>query len=482
MRTAAIAGAAAIVAVGTSVGVMPGVLPLSATLALEAILLLVVSMTIVWRLLRAGPALGPARSAVVLRGPVRGRRLEARGRLRPATALFFVGAAAVAEIGWKPGALTLSDTFFAASFGWCCVSVLRQRSVERVPTLLVAGVALFAIGGVASVLGPDAQIRSITGVGRGIWVMLLWPWTATMVIRDRRDLLIVIVLWIAGGSVDALGALGQATGLSSIAGPVGGNRATGFASSPNDLGAASGALLVPALALATKFRAGRPALRALQWGAVLLVAAALVLSGSVSGVAGGLVGLILWTVSPDVRGGTRMMVVFGLAGALVLSSVIGGSVPSPVHRVQEVFAPPGSSPNAGSGSAHLDTIKHSWPRIRSDPLIGVGLDRSYLVHSGFVAAWLGGGIFALVGLVLAFGAVLSLGWWAAVAAPNEADRVLAWSLVCAFVAFLIFFAGQPLFFNQYGFIAATLLVAWGLRVADSRARGDSVGETAAAVT
>lgn len=310
--------------------------------------------------------------------------------------------------------------------------------------------------------------------------MLLWPWTAVMVLRDRREVLLAVVLWLVSGTFDALGALGQTTGLSTIAGQIGLHRATGFAGSPNDLGGAAGTLLVPALALAIKFRPRLPVVHALVRLSVGLVVASLVVSGSLSGISGALVALALWMVSPDVRRGTRVAAVLALAGALVISSVLGSSVPSPVHRVQAVFAAPGSSANAGSAQRHLDTITFAWPRIRSDPIVGAGLDRAnLLVHSAPVVAWYGGGILALVGFLLVFGAVFSYGWSAALATPNDADRMLAWALVCAVVAFFVFLANQPLFLEPYGFVASALVVAWGRRVASPSASTSAATRTVA---
>ena len=410
-RLPAVVVAGAVVAIAVLLGLSAALLPLTATLGIEALLLLAISMAVIWKLLR-GYSLTALPQPAALPSPTSGDQAGARGRIRPDTLLFFMGAATVAEVKWRPGNLTLSDVFFVASFVWCCASVVwRRRPFERLPTLLTLGLGLYAIGGTLSAIGAAAQGQSLYEVVRGVWTMLLWPWTAVMVLRHRRDVLIAVVLWLVSGTFDALGALGQTTGLSSIAGQIGVHRATGFSGSPNDLGGAAGTLLVPALALAIKFRPRLPVVRALVWLCVGLVAASLVVSGSLSGISGALVALALWIVSPDVRRATRVGAVLALAGALVITSSLGSSVPSPVHRVQEVFAPPGSSANAGSGQAHLDTITFAWPRIRSDPIIGAGLDRAnLLVHSAPVVAWYGGGIFALAGFLLIFGAVFSYGW------------------------------------------------------------------------
>src|SRR5947209_3029630 len=103
-----IAGVAAI-ATATSLGLTPGLLPLSATLALEAMMLLVVLLTVVWRLLRIRPAPGWAPRAPASPGPVAAEQVAdpARGRMQLDTALFFVAAATVVEVGWRPAGLTL---------------------------------------------------------------------------------------------------------------------------------------------------------------------------------------------------------------------------------------------------------------------------------------------------------------------------------------------------------------------------------------
>jgi hypothetical protein len=464
------------VAIGISLGLIPGLLPLTATLGLEAALLLGVSLTIVWMLLRARPALASARAAVAAPRTAPAAQpyhTTASASSGPGTLFFLLAASTVVEANWRPGGFPVCDIFFLASFGWCCLSVLRGRPLERLPMSLVIGVALFALGGVLSAIGSQTPSQSLYEVMRSIWVLLLWPWIAVMVLRDRRDLMLAMVLWGVSGTVDALVALGQVADSGALAGQIGGTRATGFSTTPNDLGAAAAVLFVPVLALAVRCRPRLRLLRLVQWAMVGLIGVALILSGSVSAAVGALVALLLWVVSPGVPRATRVAMVLGVAGAFAAGSIIGGSVPSPAHRIQEVFAAPGSSPDAGSATLHLDTIKFAWPRIRSDPIIGVGFNKvGLLVHNGLIAAWYGGGILSLVGLLLAFGAVLSLGWWAAVTAGSDADRSIAWALVCGVVALFLFQVNQPLFFQPSGFIANALLVAWASWIARTR-RGPS---------
>lgn len=461
----------ALIAAGGGIGTATATLPTTATLALTALLLLVVSLVVVWKVLRSDQA-NPWLRATADEELVPATQQDRTSPwARPDRLLFFIGAALVIETSWRIG-LTVSDACFLGSFAWCCFAVLRGRPTQRLPTLMAVGVCLFAIGGVASAIFSPSQGRSVYETARGVWVLFLWPWTAATVLRDRRDLKIVMGMWLLSGAIDGFAAFGQTTGLSSIAGPMAGNRATGFGGEPNGLGGAACTLLVPALAFAIKFPAKSRLLRVGQWLTVVLVAISLVTSGSVSGLAGGLLSLFVWSVFPNVRQSLRIALVVGLAVAFVASSVLGGSNSgtSPAHRVQQVFSPRSTSGTTGSAHEHLATIRHAWPRIRKDPIIGVGLDNTTtIVHSGVVATWLGAGILGLVGLLLMIGGALSLGWYAARSATEEEDRVIVWALVSAVVGFGVFFANQPLFFNQYGFVAMALLVAWSLRTVPARA-------------
>lgn len=475
-RGAAEHGRLPVLIAGAALGICAGLaaagLPASATLAVMATLALAVSLVGVWKLLRAG--VGTAWTPVVVAGASAGRSERARSVTRwmaPETLLFLLGTATVAEITWKAGSrLALTDVCFLASFLCCSVWVLRGHSVQRIPPLLAVGGCLFAIGGLVSAIGSVALGRSLYETARGTWVLFLWPWTAVSALRDRRSVLIALSLWTLTGGLDGLAALGQTTGISTIAGPLEGNRATGFGGHPNDLGAACCTVLVPALALALKAPAASVPRRWLQWICVALVGTGLALSGSVSAMVGGLIGLFLWMVAPNVRRSIRVLILLGLAGGLLATSILGGPGTSPAHRVQQVFAPPSASGTTGSARDHAHNVGDAWRLIRQDPIVGIGVDNtSTIVHSGLIAAWLGGGIFALVGMLLVFAATLSFGWWAAISARDDADRAIAWALVCGVVAFFAFFVNQPLFFNEYGFIALALVAAWSVRVSPVKA-------------
>jgi O-antigen ligase len=298
-----------------------------------------------------------------------------------------------------------------------------------------------------------------------------------MLLRDRRDLVTAMLCWALSATVNGLGALGQITGISMIAGPLEAHRATGFTGHPNDLGGAVAVALVPVLTLAVRVPSRLGVMRVLKWIMLVVTAAALIVSGSVGGIVAAVLAGILWVTNPALGGRARMAIVLGLAAALLVTSTIGGTVTSPEKRFLQVVGRPGSAPNAGSAQSRIDVIIGAWPRIRQNPFIGTGMGNNNLgvpllsngvvqvdqVHNAFVAAWYETGIIGLAGLLLVLGAVLSLGWQAVLTARDRADRILGWALVCAFVAYIVYAMSAPLYFQQYGWFAGALVVACGVR-------------------
>ncbi len=391
--------------------------------------------------------------------------------------LFCLGALTVTESTWRPAlGLTIAEIFFIASFAGCAFAVLRGHQVARVPAALVAGVAIFAFGGAISSFGAQLPADSGTEVLHGVYVMLLWTWTGAMVLRTRRQLLLAVTLWTVSAAVSGLASITQVVGIEAIAGALEGNRATGFSDHPNDLGGAASVALVPALMLATRWAPGtNSAGRALRWLVVALIATGVALSASVAGMAGALLAIVVWISSPAVRASARVAIVAALAITLVVAvAVTGGAVTSPTERIEQVTSTSGTDPAAGSGEERIEIVRTVWPRIAEDPLIGAGLDTPdtvvtvlsggrttpYQVHGAPLAAWYGAGIFGVLGILIVFVAVLAAGWRALVAAPGADDRLIGWALLAAFGSFVVYAMTAPLFFQQYGWFAAVVLVAW----------------------
>jgi O-antigen ligase len=232
--------------------------------------------------------------------------------------------------------------------------------------------------------------------------------------------------------------------------------------------------------LATRWSSEEASLARLgRWAVVALIALGAALSASVAGMAGALVAILVWLSSPSVRAGTRVTIVAALAVALMAAAVVGGgSVTSPTERLQQVTSTPGLEPAAGSGQERLEIARTAWPRISADPLVGAGLDTPdtvvtvlsagrtvpYQVHGALLAAWYGAGIFGLIGILIVFAAVFAAGWRALRREASDDGRLIGWALCAAFAAFIVYAMTAPLFFQQYGWFAAVMLIAWSVGV------------------
>jgi hypothetical protein len=472
------------VAAGALAGLAPGLLPLTTSLILCAAgLLLLLIATIRWLVpteVARRPEASPAES-----GPV-GEPLDASDdvvaeeptTLRLARALFYIGAATVAQASWRPGlGLTVSEIVFLAAFACCCLAVLRGHPIARVPSSLAAGVLVFATGGAISSLNAASVAESGVEVLQAIYVMLLWVGTATMVLRTRRHVIVAITLWGLSAAVNGVGAISQVAGIGDLAGPLEGSRATGFTDHPNDLGAAAAVALVPCLLLATSGWDRSPGVRSLRWVITVLVTLGLVFSASVAAMAAALIALIMWFSLPSARGG-RVAVVLAIAAALMSSFAWGGEVTSPVERLEQVTSPIGTSPAAGSGSERLEIVESVWPRIVEDPFVGSGLGREDLslkilsggvtreqqVHGAPLAAWYEAGILGFLGMLLVLVALAVTGWRASSGAHGASERRIGWGLIAAFSGFVVYALSAPMYFQQYGWLAAVMLVAWWSQV------------------
>jgi O-antigen ligase len=195
------------------------------------------------------------------------------------------------------------------------------------------------------------------------------------------------------------------------------------------------------------------------------------------------VALLVWISSPSVRAPARVAVAAAIVCALAVVAVAGGRVASPVQRLTQVANPVAQT--GGSVQDRLSIVQQAWPRISSDPLVGVGLDTPdsavtivshgytipYQLHGLPLAAWYQAGIFGVTGLLGLLGVLAVIGWGGVAAAATDQDALIGFALLAAFIAWVIASMTQPMVFQQYGWISAVFVVAWRMQV---RATGDGL--------
>jgi hypothetical protein len=451
-------------------GLVPDVLSTTGTLLVAGIGIALVAPMVLRRALGASPARIASGPPAVPDRPHGG--VVARY-------LFYCGVFTVGFPLARPAAgLTVSELFFLAAFSVCALDVLRGHPIAPVRPGVIIGTLVFAVGASVSSLHAANRFGSLFQTAHGVYVMLLWAWLGAMVLRTPRHFKIAIALWVVSLSLDGVGALAQLAGLHTLMGPASGHRATAFTAHPNDLGGASAAALVPALALATiAMRSGRRPAAAVTWILVGLIVCGVMLSGSVGATAGVAVATLMWLSSPTVRSPSRVAVaVIVLAGVLVVAFA-GAGVPSPVRRLNAATSTSGS-PGSGSGTERLSILKVTWPRIVRSPVVGVGLDAAsatvyivsvtgeavpYLPHGLPLAAWYEAGILGLIGILLVLAGLVGAAHRGVTQANTAEEHMIAWAFSCALAAGFVYLMTAPMAFQQYAWLAAVMLAAWSYR-------------------
>jgi O-antigen ligase/polysaccharide polymerase Wzy-like membrane protein len=491
---------AAIIVLAAGVAVLLGILPaaFSSAAALAALVLGLGALAVI--IFRSGMRSGLRSPRPMKSANVGGTSANAEGSsaggpdpvLRVPRLLFYLGALLVTQSSVRVAlGLTAAELCFIAAFGLTVVAVLAGRPTSRVPPMLVVGVGLFALGGLISSPNAASPSRSVVEVVQAVYVMLLWAWTAATVLRSRSQILTAMTLWTTSAAINGFAAITQVAGFTALAGALEGTRATGLTVHANDLGGACAVALVPALMMATSALPGRRGsvglARIPRWVILGLIACGIVLSGSVTAMAAGFVAIIVWTMAPAVRAPGRLAVVVGLAFALLAIALVGGKVSSPTQRVAVVTSSNGTLPGTGTVDVRIRTVQQALPRIEGDPVMGVGFDgaggavqvidkgqsRAYQVHSAPVAAWYEAGILGLVGLlVVAF--TLARASWSSLAGGDENDTLIGLAIFAAGIAFVIVALTSPFVFQQYGWFAAVMAVAWWSRRQESARPADVI--------
>jgi hypothetical protein len=481
-NTGAAAGAGLIAAaavLAALLGLVPGALSVTGTIAIATLGLGALAILVFRQLVRSAQL---ERASALPADPRGSGAGGADPVLRLPRLLFYLGALLVTLSSVRVGfGLTAGELCFIASFGLTFFAVLAGRPAGFVPPALVAGVAVFAFGGLIGSASSDSMTRSTVEVMQGVYVMLLWVWTGATVLRSRSQVLTALSMFTISAAINGLGALTQVMGLTALAGPLEGSRATGFTVHANDLGGACAVALVVALMLATtrfpwRRAAFGPLGRVARWLVLGLIAIGLVLSGSVTAMLAAFVTILIWMFAPAVRASGRLAVVMGVAFAMLAVMLVGGKVITPTERFGQVTTASGTRPGSGTANIRMRTVTRAIARIERDPVVGVGFDgvggtvnvidkgrsTQYQVHSAPVAAWYEAGILGFLGLLIV-AVALGRAAWRSLFGADEDDLLIGLAILASGTAFVIIALTSPFVFQQYGWFTAVMVVAWYAR-------------------
>jgi O-antigen ligase len=323
--------------------------------------------------------------------------------------------------------LNVSDAIFLLGFIFLILARKPPPRAPRTPAWYV-GAFMFLLAGMVASTQADAVPQSVVVVFNAVYVFFILQYLLRQQLGTTLHLQRAMGFFIAGVSLSAFVAILQVTlhvflpkagSIAAGSGTIGGNaRAVGLSNQPNLAGIvfALGIVMGIGLLLQIGFRR--------HWYlscCVFVIAIALLLAASVSGMAAVIVGLLVLFIARGVPLKTVVSVVLALAAVylLVFGVIDRGSKLDPITRIEKT-----TNSNAGSGGGTLqlriDTIDKAWSEILQKPIIGHGLDQQtlgvyfdkslyvyYPAHNLIALYWYGGGVFMLVGLIIMVGSALN---------------------------------------------------------------------------
>lgn len=401
-------------------------------------------------------------------------------RLRPARIAYYVGAATIGFLTIRPAMdFTASDWIFLGALGIGALVVIVQGLAPDylVPRAVTVGVLLFALGGLLSSLEAVNPNASAFVVVRMLYLTVIWFWLGTLVLQTREHIQNAVIAWVGSVALCSSGAVAQYFYGDVIpGGAVGFGRMSGFTGHFNILGGLAATAFVPALMLAVD--SPRRVVRLAGTLSTALIAAGLLLSGSVGGLIAATVATMVWLALRGVS--VRILVSGGAvaAAAFLLMSATGSTnSPSPVDRIQRVT----SAEEAGAGTGgtvytRLEGYSLAWSRIAEQPFIGVGLDatsseeelENHSVHNLLLGPWFTAGLLGVIGIAtLIVGAVATgLRVLRNTTGPTRSSTA---ALLASLVAFIQHAMGEPILFVRYGWFPTALLIALNAQQIRARA-------------
>ena len=387
---------------------------------------------------------------------------------RPARLLYYAGMLTLGLTALRPfGLVTVSDWLFFAALcaALAAVAARRIRISLWIPPVVLLGGVLYVSSGLVASIGADSPTLSVALVARFAYLTIVWFWLGTVVLTRPAHLRTAVATWVLSIAIGGATAILQASG--NVAGFIGSaepGRMSGLAESANALGGAAAIAVAPAFALSAL--ASRPRSHVAWAGALLLIVAEIVLSGSVTGMAAGLAAAGVWIVVSH-RGARALVAALAAltlaAGVAQVQSDIGLTTP-----VQRLLSTTGQTEGGRDSTVAMRVrgYEATWTALGSGGWLGHGLVSGYYdatseryVHNLVLKAWFEAGWVGGVGMACVLFGGLAYALLAARRALTEETRLLAVGMFGAMTAFTIFAMSNPLVSQRYGWVPLALAVA-----------------------
>lgn len=383
--------------------------------------------------------------------------------------LYIIATGFICILSLRPtSSLTISDWLYLLSLAILVLFCMHTHAFLRpwLPSGLVLGTCLFAIGGYISSLDSLHALGSLAMLIRFLYLTTIWFGLGTIVLTKAEHVRLALGAWVISGALTGGAAITQLFLGNVIPGTtISTGRMTGFAQHVNDLGGTASLAFVASL-----FFFSGQGNRLAGWSAVVLAALSglgLLLSGSLSGLLAAGIGWLIWGILGNWRRLFALSLVFCLVGFIAFAALqqeSSSGVYSPADRIS--VATNNTVVQNCSICARTATYGEAWDEITNHPWIGAGLDpissktpSGFQVHNVFLAPWFEAGILGFVGMIM----VISSGLATMVVGMRRATTRLEWeifrTLLAVFGAFITFGMGQAILFQRYGWVFFALALA-----------------------
>jgi hypothetical protein len=396
---------------------------------------------------------------------------------RPSRSLFYGGLLFVGAPTMRPlVGTTTADWIFALSFLALVAEVFTNRApTPRVPPrLLMAGVGIFLFASAISAAVSSTPASALAAGVKFAVVTGAWIWLGILVLESVNEVCVGLLAWSMSAAAASVAGFVQLVFGDVIPGTTPAwHRMTGLDPQVNEFGVvtATGLLAVVGLFMLTRGRDRR-----LLGAMGFLLIGGLLLSGSLSAMAGLLIGIVVGIALSGRRllrviGQRRILIGAGAAFAVVLGAlafgVATGRITAPWSRLSQTTSTAG-----GTGLAHqqatlwtrIRTLETGWETIKAHPLFGagqnpdgVGLAHGTYVHDTPLGAWAGLGFLAMIGVILCLAAPFVSAKGLLRARPDIKPLVIA--LTGAAATFTGYALANPALYRRYGWVSALFLFA-----------------------
>ena len=377
--------------------------------------------------------------------------------------LYYAGLLLIGQLTLRPAlSVTLSDYMFLAALLLTLPALTNWRTSLQtyLPSAILWGSYLFALGALVSTFGSPDPIQSIGVVARFVFLTVVWFWLGTVLLRRPEHVWTAVGCWVLSVAASGAAAVVQLVWGDVVPGSATQyGRMTGFAEHMNDLGGLAAVAIVAAIWIAQ--RAATPVTRLAALVTTIFVGAGLILSGSVGGLiaaaTGGAVFAALSRPSPRFV----MFAIFAAGAALGLIQLqLLQDAPTPLERIEQVRS------EAGSISTRLETYGAAVSLVVRNPIVGVGAqpggaptETGRPVHNALLGALYESGVVGALGLAAVIGSSLAVAMEARKHARTEQERALANALIACFLAYVTFGLGAPTLYVRYGWLPVAFVLA-----------------------